>query len=1105
MKKKLLKGVLLFATFAFGVNLNAQCPIIPNDPIANPSVFNYCTGSTSAMITAETTTGGPASLSTNNQTGGNGCGGGAMFDITNTSAYDITVNTIDARFNGAGASTVVYTKSGTFLGSETTMANWTLLGNYTTVGGANTFENIDVADFVIAAGATMGIYINYNASYTTLTGPSVATNGEITITSGSGLCSAFGGVNANRGFNGTVNYTSAVPTGAIWYDAATGGNVLGTTNPFETVGTTVMPTATAGSYDFYVSSGVAGCESVNRTLVTVTIDPVNVEIDSIDVTCNNGNDGSFVVTNVACGTAPFTFSVDGGAFGPIPTNLLVGNHDVIVKDANGDESATYVVQVADALAPSALNASNITATTAELSWTANGSETSWNVEWGAPGFTPGTGTSIGSGLATTNPYSITITPATEYEFYVQAECGSINPGAWSGPYYFDNEYCDFTITSTNPQHITSFVTNGAIVNINNPASGPGTPNAGYTDFTTISMDAYETQIIDFDIAASTTFTYGASIYVDWNNDFVFDASEKVYASAGYQSMPQSGSFTIPTGIAVGQYRMRVVADYLNTAPPACTGNSAEAEDYTINIINPPSCLPPVDLDSVNVTTTSVELQWTSLSGATNWIIEYGLEGFTQGSGMEVNATTNPFIVTGLTPSANYDFYVRSDCGGGDSSAWRGPFSTYTDCGIAVAPYYEGFNNAVQPQCWENESSLTSTSVNNYWKFTGTPGYGATANGRTPGEYAWADGSSPYPDSMVLVTPEVDISQLATPYLSFEWFSNNTNTPGFNVPLIIWVHDGTNWNLLDTLRGDNPEWQFVNYDLSAYSNNIVKVAFVTNNAIVTTLQSQYNDILLDEIRIADCISLGGVDGVFDVCRLDSTVDLNDNIITKPNGGGDWSFPSQPTFLTQDSIFNVTFLPDGTYELFYVERFVCYDTTFATINVFNPSSAGIDGSDVVCLNEPLDLFGALGGAVDLGGQWFDFTNTLLPNSQPKAQPIPGNYNYFYVADNGVCPADTSIVTITVDNACDFLSLDNELFTDISVFPNPATSQLNIVNPSNTTSLKVEMLDMNGRVVLVEDKALNNASNATIAIDHLERGIYSLRVYNNEGQKSFKIVKQ
>jgi hypothetical protein len=41
---------------------------------------------------------------------------------------------------------------------------------------------------------------------------------------------------------------------------------------------------------------------------------------------------------------------------------------------------------------SPLTASNITSSSADVSWTAGGTETSWNVEYGAAGFTLGTGT-----------------------------------------------------------------------------------------------------------------------------------------------------------------------------------------------------------------------------------------------------------------------------------------------------------------------------------------------------------------------------------------------------------------------------------------------------------------------------------------------------------------------------------------------------------------------------------------------------------------------------------------------------------------------------------------------------------------------------------------
>ena len=49
------------------------------------------------------------------------------------------------------------------------------------------------------------------------------------------------------------------------------------------------------------------------------------------------------------------------------------------------------------------------------------------------------------------------------------------------------------------------------------------------------------------------------------------------------------------------------------------------------------------------------------------------------------------------------------------------------------------------------------------------------------------------------------------------------------------------------------------------------------------------------------------------------------------------------------------------------------------------------------------------------------------------------------------------------------------------------------------------MNGRVVLTENKELHNSNEITLLIDHLEKGIYNLRLFNDEGQNVYKIVKQ
>jgi hypothetical protein len=86
-------------------------------------------------------------------------------------------------------------------------------------------------------------------------------------------------------------------------------------------------------------------------------------------------------------------------------------------------------------APSALTATSITETTASLGWTEALTATTWDIEWGASGFTP-TGTPTITGT-TTNPHNLTgLTGTTTYDFYVRANCGGGDLSTWSGPYSF---------------------------------------------------------------------------------------------------------------------------------------------------------------------------------------------------------------------------------------------------------------------------------------------------------------------------------------------------------------------------------------------------------------------------------------------------------------------------------------------------------------------------------------------------------------------------------------------------------------------------------------------------------------------------------------------
>ena len=78
-----------------------------------------------------------------------------------------------------------------------------------------------------------------------------------------------------------------------------------------------------------------------------------------------------------------------------------------------------------------LDAQNTTTTTTDLTWSLGDVETSWNIEWGPIGFAPGTGAEEGSDVSSTESYTINgLTPGTDYDIYVQADCGNGNGSVW---------------------------------------------------------------------------------------------------------------------------------------------------------------------------------------------------------------------------------------------------------------------------------------------------------------------------------------------------------------------------------------------------------------------------------------------------------------------------------------------------------------------------------------------------------------------------------------------------------------------------------------------------------------------------------------------------
>ena len=312
----------------------------------------------------------------------------------------------------------------------------------------------------------------------------------------------------------------------------------------------------------------------------------------------------------------------------------------------------FVDDIVVDLAPACIDPSNLAASTgpasAALSWTADLSNVSWDIEYinvdlgesftGTPDI-----------FATTdNPYLLgSLSAATNYSFKVRANCAGSAISEWSTEKPFttqlcgNNDKCTFTVIMTDSY---GDGWNGAIV---------GFRQGGI-------------------LAASLTgpvSTGPDTAYVSLCHNYSVDI--EAIAAGSY---PSEVGFVVkdPWGTVIYQ------------RTPATFATGYIFHTFTANCI-PPTCLPVSDLTACTDLTTA-NLSWTDNEGTPlGWFVEYGEEGFALGEGTTVYVTGLPQTsLADLTAGTRYDFYVRTYCEVGDTSMWQGPkvFQThYFECPV----------------------------------------------------------------------------------------------------------------------------------------------------------------------------------------------------------------------------------------------------------------------------------------------------------------------------------------------------------------------------------------------------------------------------------------
>ena len=232
-------------------------------------------------------------------------------------------------------------------------------------------------------------------------------------------------------------------------------------------------------------------------------------------------------------------------------------------------------------------------------------------------------------------------------------------GTFNTTYYY-------TISPYNASGIASSCTENTFTTVATGCYCPSVPtsndNSGITNVQLGTTDFPTTDVTYFDhsatpvtlpqglntnvqISFATGYTYNTYMWIDFNDNYIFDASELVYTGESLAPNPTvlNASFVMSATAALGTHRMRIVtADALTTANPCYSGSYGITLDFSVNIIvsscTPASATATIVPDCAN-NQYSVNVNVTNL-GSGSPVLSYG-------------TTTLPITTTGVVTAGPF--------------------------------------------------------------------------------------------------------------------------------------------------------------------------------------------------------------------------------------------------------------------------------------------------------------------------------------------------------------------------------------------------------------------------------------------------------------------
>ncbi|MDC0902734.1 DUF5011 domain-containing protein [bacterium] len=326
--------------------------------------------------------------------------------------------------------------------------------------------------------------------------------------------------------------------------------------------------------------------------------------------------------------------------------ILDGAGTEIAAGGFGDGTTEVTGYCPSCLDPTNLTVSDITTTTASVSWIANNGETAWEYQVVESG--DGAGPDA-TGTATSDiPLALTgLTANTAYDVYVRANCGDGVTSAWvmvSFTTLFQAPSCGETAEYCY-------------------ASGDGGGSGFASSYTVDPLELVFTSTVDT-TGDYLTLTIGGETESGYDWVYVTDGAGNVILE------PVSGAMEYDVVSEDGTVNVYISADSSVScaSPSSWSGEPDTPLSFAVSCNPPPSCLDPTDLTVADITQTTAYVTWTANNGETAWeyqVVESGVAPDATGTA----TSDNPLALTDLTDNTTYDVYVRANCDADGTSEW----------------------------------------------------------------------------------------------------------------------------------------------------------------------------------------------------------------------------------------------------------------------------------------------------------------------------------------------------------------------------------------------------------------------------------------------------